>query len=278
VTPLSSPSLLNGEKARTLAAFLFARPHRQCLQMQTQQSNNLGVKVLPDAEAVGRAGADLIISELRAKPNLVLCTATGASPTRAYELLAEEFRRSPQLFKQLRILKLDEWGGLAMDDPGSCEAYLRRYVLGPLAISSDRYIGFQSEPKNPDQEAARIREWVAANGPIDICVLGLGTNGHLAMNEPAETLQPFAHVAKLAQTTLGHGMLAASKRKPAYGLTLGLSEIFHSKRILLLVSGSGKTQQLARLRQQQISTQFPASLLWLHPNVSCFCDQQAAPA
>jgi len=244
--------------------------------MQTQQSNNVGVKVVRDSEAVGRAGADLVISELRAKPNLLLCTATGASPTRTYELLAEESRKSPQLFKQLRILKLDEWGGLAMDDPGSCEAYLRRYVLGPLAISSDRYTGFQSEPKNPDQEATRIRQWVAEHGPIDICILGLGTNGHLAMNEPAEMLQPFAHVAELAQTTLGHGMLAAAKRKPAYGLTLGLAEIFHSERVLLLVSGSNKSQQLTRLRTQEISTQFPASLLWLHPNVSCFCDEAAA--
>src|SRR3954449_13104552 len=140
--------------------------------MQIKESGSFRVSVVADADAVGRAGADLVIAKLRAKPKLLLCTATGASPTRAYDLLAEEFRRSPQLFKQLRILKLDEWGGLAMDDPGSCEAYLQRYVLGPLAISSDRYIGFQSEPKNPEQEAARIREWVAANGPIDICVLG----------------------------------------------------------------------------------------------------------
>jgi galactosamine-6-phosphate isomerase len=244
--------------------------------MQTKESDNFRVTVVGDPEAVGRAAADLVVSELRRKPNLLLCTATGASPTRAYELLAEEFRRAPELFKQLRVLKLDEWGGLAMDDPGSCEYYLRQHLLGPLKISPNRYTGFQSEPKNPEQETARIRRWVAENGPIDICLLGLGTNGHLAMNEPTETLKPFAHVAELAQSTLGHGMLAQSKRKPAYGLTLGLSEIFHSKRILLLVSGSNKSAQLARLLKEEVSTQFPASLLWLHANVTCLCDDAAA--
>jgi galactosamine-6-phosphate isomerase len=246
--------------------------------MQIKESGSFRVSVVADADAVGRAGADLVIAKLRAKPKLLLCTATGASPTRTYELLAEEFRRSPALFKELRILKLDEWGGLAMDDPGSCEFYLRQHLLGPLAIPPDRYTGFQSEPQNPAQEAARIRTWVAEHGPIDICILGLGTNGHLAMNEPAQTLKPFAHVAELAQTTLAHGMLAQSKRKPAYGLTLGLSEIFNSKEILLLVSGTSKSSQLARLLEEEVSSQFPASLLWLHPNVTCLCDEQAAGA
>lgn len=244
--------------------------------MNSADANNLRITIEREFEKASRAAADLIVSEVRAKPDLLVCCATGASPTRTYELLADEYRRNPRLFQQLRILKLDEWGGLAMDDPGSCEAYLRKHVLGPLGISSDRYIGFESNAKDPEAQAARIRTWLGQNGPIDICILGLGTNGHLAMNEPGETLQTFAHVAKLAAATLGHSMLSEAKRKPAYGLTLGLTEIFQSRKVLLLVSGANKSEQLARMVDGGISTQFPASLLWLHSSVNCFCDEAAA--
>jgi len=225
---------------------------------------------------MSRAAADFLIAELRRKSDLLLCTATGASPTRIYQLLAEERGRSAELFHRLRILKLDEWGGLAMDDPGSCEFYLQQHVLGPLGVSKDRYMGFQSQPRGPEAECARIRSWLNGNGPIDVCVLGLGINGHLAMNEPADALKPFAHVAQLAQTTLAHSMLAQSARKPSYGLTLGLTDIFHAKKIVLPVSGTQKSEQLARLMNGEISTQFPASLLRLHPAVTCFCDGDAA--
>ena len=244
--------------------------------MTHKEKSGLVLSKRATAEEMSRAAADLVLAELRRKPDLLLCTATGASPTRTYQLLAEEHGRAASLFQRLRILKLDEWGGLAMDDPGSCEFYLRQHVLGPLGISKDRYTGFQSQPGDPEAECARIRSWLSANGPIDVCILGLGTNGHLAMNEPSEALKPFAHVAQLAKTTLGHSMLAQAASKPSYGLTLGLSDIFQSKKIVLLVNGTQKSEQLARLMDGEISTQFPASLLWLHPAVTCFCDADAA--
>jgi galactosamine-6-phosphate isomerase len=244
--------------------------------MNVSTLTNLGLKVAPDYDAISRIAADFILAELRAKPDLLVCTATGASPTRTYAMLGEEFRRNPGLFERLRILKLDEWGGLAMDDPGSSETYLRQHLLGPLAISKDRYTGFNSEFPDRDAECARIRNWIARNGPLDICLLGLGTNGHLAMNEPAEAFSAFAHIAQLAPSTVTHSMLAQSKRKPTYGLTIGLVEIFQSRKIVLLVSGEGKSKQMGRLFNGEISTQFPASLLWLNPGVSLFCDQAAA--
>lgn len=241
-----------------------------------KQQSGIVLSKHSSAEEMSRAAADFLIAELRRKPDLLLCTATGASPTRTYQFLAEEQGRTAALFQRIRILKLDEWGGLAMDDPGSCEAYLREHVLGPLVISNDRYSGFESQPRDPEAECVRIRSWLSGNGPIDVCVLGLGTNGHLAMNEPADILRPFAHIAQLAQTTLGHSMLAQAARKPSYGLTLGLTDIFQAKKVVLLVSGTQKSEQLARLVNGQISTQFPASLLWLHPAVTCFCDSDAA--
>jgi galactosamine-6-phosphate isomerase len=117
---------------------------------------------------------------------------------------------------------------------------------------------------------------LAAKGPIDICILGLGLNGHVAMNEPAAASNPSTHVAKLAPSSRKHGMLRGLARKPAYGLTLGLGDILQSRKILLLVSGNNKRAALKRLMCPEVTSRFPASFLWLHSDATVLCDQEVA--
>src|SRR5687768_6492768 len=120
--------------------------------------------IYPDYETMSGAAADLIDARLEHKPNLLLCLATGSTPTRAYQLLAQ---CPKSLFSQVRILKLDEWGGIPMDSPATCETYLRKLLIDPLDLSS-RYTGFQSQPADPAAECARIAAWLKQNGPIDL--------------------------------------------------------------------------------------------------------------
>ena len=96
------------------------------------------------------------------------------------------------------------------------------------------------------------------------------------MNEPAPFLQAEAHVASLTESTLRHPMLADSKSKPVFGLTLGMAEILTSREILLLVSGAAKREPLRKLLRREITTHFPASFLWLHPNWTLLCDRESA--
>jgi galactosamine-6-phosphate isomerase len=227
-------------------------------------------------EAMSRQAAERILAALAGKPDLLLCAAGGSTPTRTYQLLAEYHAREPSTFRSLRVLKLDEWGGIGMDAPGACEAYLQTHLIRPLGLQDGRFFGFNSSPADPEQECERIRRRLAAEGPIDLCVLGLGVNGHIALNEPAPSLQPTAHVARLAEVSLRHPMLASAKTVPTYGLTLGMAEIFTSREILLLVSGVRKRAPLQRLLRREISTAFPASFLWLHPNWTLLCDRDAA--
>jgi galactosamine-6-phosphate isomerase len=119
-----------------------------------------------------------------------------------------------------------------------------------------------------------MRSLVEKEGPIDICILGLGRNGHLALNEPAEWLQPFCHVAALTEESLQHPMIADMESKPTYGLTLGMQEILHSRKIIMLVTGAGKRQVATAFLNGKISTSLPASFLWLHPHVECLVDQE----
>jgi len=236
---------------------------------------NPSIRVCDDHESLSGQAAERVVSALAGKPDLLLCAASGSTPLRASQLLAEQHARKPDLFRSLRAVKLDEWGGIAMNDPGSCENQLRTHWLGPLGLSDDRYFGFKSNPPDPAAECERIRRRLAAEGPIDLCVLGLGMNGHIAMNEPGASLQTSAHVARLTEATLAHPMLANTRSKPGFGLILGMAEILASREILLLVNGANKRGPLRRLFQREITAAFPASFLWLHPNWTLLCDRAA---
>jgi galactosamine-6-phosphate isomerase len=191
-------------------------------------------------------------------------------------LLAKHHAKNPATFQKLRVMKLDEWGGIPMDDPGTCENQLLSLLIEPLGIAKKRYFGFHSNPADPVAECARMAKRLESEGPIDICVLGLGMNGHVAMNEPAPMLKPFCNVAELAKVTLAHPMLSQTKSPPRYGLGLGMAEILASREILLLVNGAKKREPLKKFLRREISTDFPASFLWLHPNWTLLCDREAA--
>ena len=180
-------------------------------------------------EAMSQAAAAHMEAQLRRKPDSLLILASGATPERAYQLLAERGRGEPALCDRMRVLKLDEWGGLSMSDPATCEVALRRALIDPLGISPDRFAGWQSSPSDIASECDRMGEWIKNNGPADLCVLGLGLNGHLGFNEPGDFMQPGPHRAELSGESKRHPMLNEARGQPGYGLTLGLRDILQSR-------------------------------------------------
>lgn len=236
----------------------------------------LRIVVCADHEALSRLAADTIASELRRNPALLLCAASGRTPTRTYDLLAMRRRDEPRLFERMRVLKLDEWEGLAIDDPGSCEVHLREHLLEPLGVTPDRYVGFRGDAIKPEAECAHIAGVLDEHGPIDLCLLGLGANGHLGFNEPAPELLPRPHVMPLSRAALDHPMVRRARAHVRHGLTLGMADILSSRKVLLLASGAEKRDPMQRLREPRIGTSFPASLLWLHGDATCLCDREAA--
>jgi galactosamine-6-phosphate isomerase len=237
----------------------------------------LPIDVFDSYEAMSRQAARLVVAELERQPGLIFCASAGGTPTRLYELLAERYRRQPRLFEKMRVLKIDEWGGVPPSSPASCEFDLRTKLLDPLHIGRDRYVGFRAEAKDPHAECARLAQQISRQGPIDICILGLGVNGHVAMNEPASALAPHVHVARLAPSSTNHTMLGQLRNKPRYGLTVGMTDILSSRIVLLLVNGKHKRDAMRRLLTPSVTTQFPASFIWLHPRARVLCDAEAAP-
>jgi galactosamine-6-phosphate isomerase len=246
--------------------------------MRNQPSVGLATRaVIParDYCAMSRQTADLIKAEVKSKPDLLFCASAGGSPTGTYKRLSADQAKNARLFRKLRVLQIDEWGGLASEHPATCWSYLQNQLVRPLDIGADRFAGFQSDAADRERECKRIEVWLRKNGPIDICLLGLGLNGHIAMIEPADEFVPHTHVARLARSSLNHGMLQGLKQKPRFGFTLGVADILQSRKILLVVSGEPKRMVLKRLLKGEISTRFPASFLWLHSDVTVLCDRAA---
>lgn len=227
-------------------------------------------------EELSRAVADRLATALRRRPDSLVCLAAGASTRRAYEIVATQAVAEPSTYARARWIKLDEWGGLAKDDPASCEYFLRRVLLGPLDVPPERYCSWEGQAADPGSECRRVSAWLAAHGPIDLQILGLGKNGHLGFNEPGEVLLAGPHVEQLSATSLSHAMLVQRRSSVTFGLTLGMGDILRSRRIFLLVSGENKARQLRRLAMGAVSPEFPASLLHQHPAVTIFCDAAAA--
>jgi galactosamine-6-phosphate isomerase len=162
-----------------------------------------------------------------------------------------------------------------MNSPATCETYLRKILIDPLDLSS-RYVAFESQPADPAAECSRIARWLQNNGPIDLCILGLGINGHLGFNEPAAALHARAHVATLSHESLQHSMIQNLREKPTFGLTLGIKDILDSREIILLVSGAAKAEPLRRMLEGSVHAPFPASYLRKHENTRILCDRAAA--
>ena len=228
-------------------------------------------------EEMSRKAADFILAEIRRKPDLLIAIATGGTPTRTYEILAGEYEADPAQFDKVRIVKLDEWGGIPLDSLSTCETYIRKYIIKPLGISPERYMTFNSDPKSPKREVGKIVKMMKLAGRIDLCILGLGVNGHIAFNEPAASLKAGPHVAKLSKESRNHTMAVNDKDNIKYGLTLGMGNILQSFKIMLLVNGKGKSEIFEKLKKEKVSTRLPASFLWLHSDANCFCDKESNP-
>lgn len=232
----------------------------------------MNVVTCENYERLSAQAAALVAAQIERKRGLVLCAATGNSPIGLYNELARRAAADRELFRSLKLVELDEWGGVRDTDPGSATQYLRERLLNPLAITPDRFIAFDTGLE-PAEACRKMRADLERVGPIDLAVLGLGRNGHIGFNEPGPALVPYCHVAHLSEETRAHAMTRSMERPPEFGLTLGAQEILAARRILLLVTGEGKHRTVAQLLSEEVSTTLPASLLWLHGNVDCLIDR-----
>ncbi len=223
-------------------------------------------------DALSRAMARMMADCVSQKPDALICLASGHSTLEAYRLFVQLVADESIDVSKMRVIKLDEWLGMPMDHPASCQTFLEQHVIRPLRIPADRCIAFDSSVEDPEAECRRVAGLLAEQGPIDLCLLGIGKNGHLGLNEPGELLQPFTHTVVLDERTQGHAMLKETDFLPTRGMTIGLADIMASRSVVLGITGSGKEAAYSRFMAGQITTMVPATFLWLHPRATCLVD------
>src|SRR5690242_3885934 len=128
--------------------------------MLLSATTGLEIRVSRNHDAMSTQAAQIIIGDIKKKPDLLLCASAGATPRRTYNYLAAEHRHRPKLFGKLRIIQIDEWGGLPRRSPASCEVDLRSNLIDPLSLGPDRFVGFRSDARQPKGECRRISKWL----------------------------------------------------------------------------------------------------------------------
>jgi 6-phosphogluconolactonase/glucosamine-6-phosphate isomerase/deaminase len=202
--------------------------------------------VFESPEGAALYAADTLGVILGAKPGALLCIAAGHS---SLPFFAAALERGLD-FSGARFVELDEWLDIPPDTPGSCTSFMENNFFSPIKARKEQLCFFDPLTKDPAKECCRVEKQIALWGGIDYLLLGMGMNGHLALNEPGANFAEGARAAPLSRTTLE----TAPKYFPAgmppitRGITLGIANILAARRIQLLVSGAHKREITRRLR------------------------------
>ena len=234
--------------------------------------------VLKDYQALSLCAADFIQQQLAAKPNLVFALATGATPLGLYAELVRRAQKKQIDFSQATFFHLDEYVGLPQNNKNSFAFYLKKNFFAQLPVYPTKVNFFSGASKDLAKVCLDYAKAIAAAGGLDVALLGLGQNGHIAFNEPGSALASRARVIDLTMETRRANSAAFGKTSavPHKAVTLGLVDIMSAKKILLLASGEQKATALAKTVKGKISPQVPASVLQSHPRVVIMADRQAA--
>lgn len=237
----------------------------------------MDVIIEEDYESMSARAADDFFAFVETLDSPLICPASGDTPAGLYEKIAGRSSGRPGVQSAWSFVALDEWMGMNGTDEGSCRNYLDRQLFHPLEIQEDRICFFDGRAASPEEECRKVEEFIQHHGGIDLCILGLGLNGHIGMNEPGASPRLRSHIAILSSETAMVGQkYFSSEQKLEKGLTIGIATIMQARKIFLLVSGEKKAEAVRRLMDIAPSTEFPASLLKSHPDFSIYLDAPAA--
>jgi glucosamine-6-phosphate deaminase len=232
---------------------------------------------MDDAAELAEHAAQHVAAVLKDKPDAVIALPTGNTPLGLYRRL----RRADELScDRARFFNLDEFVGKAPDDPDSYGAFLWKHVFHPLGISAMQVRLLRGDTPDPAAECRSFDGAIAAARGLDLAILGLGTNGHVAFNEPGSAWDsPTREVVLSDATRLAQrGLYANKEAVPQRGLTMGLREIRAARAILLLVSGHGKGTAFGAFLRGRPDLEWPVTALLDHPRLTVLASRDLHPA
>ena len=230
------------------------------------------VVYLPKVE-IEKEIAKVFINKINENPRCVLGLATGSSPLGIYQNLINAYKNGEVSFKDVTTFNLDEYLGLEGTHDQSYRYFMNVNLFNHIDINKENThvpSGFVKD----DNEAALYDKMIAASGGIDIQLLGLGSDGHIAFNEPGTPFNTLTHIAELTEQTITDNSRFFEKIEdvPTHACTMGLQSIMNARKIVLIATGKNKADVVRKLIFGEVSLDLPCSILKNHPNVTIYVD------
>jgi glucosamine-6-phosphate isomerase len=231
----------------------------------------------PNFDSLSEHAALDLFALLQTIPQPLICVASGASPAGLYKQLIELVKTSGTDISNWYFIGLDEWKGMNGNDEGSSRYQLNEQLFTPLNIREENIYFFNGRAEDAEAECTNAEAFIAQHNGIDVAILGIGVNAHIAMNEPGTSAALRSHVASILPETQAIGQKYFKEQKQIdSGITLGLASLLEAKHIYVLASGSSKAQAIYRMMHAPVSVDCPASYLRAHENISVYLDEAAA--
>ncbi len=233
--------------------------------------------VAENYEAMSRQAANILSSVVCMKPDCVLGLATGSTPIGTYQELIKRYEEGDLDFSKVKTVNLDEYVGLEPTHDQSYRYFMQTQLFDHVNIDVANTNVPGGMAQDVEAECRRYDEIIASMGGIDIQVLGMGHNGHIGFNEPAEDFPKGTHQVDLADSTIEANARFFENRDmvPRKAVTMGIGSIMQARRILVVVSGEGKADIVEKAFRGPVTPKVPASILQMHPDVILVGDKAA---
>ncbi len=228
-------------------------------------------------EEMSAKAANIFAAQLTLKPDSVLGLATGSTPVGMYKKLIEKNKAGEIDFSNVRTFNLDEYYPIKRDNSQSYFTFMNENLFSHINIDIKNTHVPNGETDNPEEECKNYEKMLNEVGGVDLQVLGIGQNGHIAFNEPDDALFSYTHITDLTKNTIeaNSRFFESEKDVPTQAITMGMASIMSAKKIILLANGANKKDAVKELLNDKITTSVPATLLKLHPDVVLICDKDA---
>jgi len=236
------------------------------------------VIVEKDYKKMSKKAAQLVKHQIIDKSDSVLGLPTGGTPLQMYSELIEMYKRGEVDFSQVVTFNLDEYYGLSPEHPQSYHYYMYDNFFDHINIREENIHILDGMTQNIEKECEEYERKIEQAGGIDLQVLGIGPNGHIGFNEPSQNLKDKTHLVKLTEETreANSRFFESKKEVPKKALTMGISTILKSDKIIIMAAGENKASAINKTLSGQINTCTPSTLLQTHPDVTVIVDKDAA--
>lgn len=244
---------------------------------EKEVDEKMEVNIMENAFEISKAVSSIIIGEVQKKPDAVLGFATGASPVETYKRMIEAYEKGEVSFKNISTFNLDEYCGLTREDENSYFYFMKENLFGKTDVDFEKVNFLSGEEAESEKNCREYEEKIAAMGGIDIQLLGIGTNGHIGFNEPADSFSDGPFKVKLTQSTINsNSKYFKNKKMPEYALTMGIGDIMRAKKIILIATGESKANAVFKMIKGEVTPLCPASVLQNHKDVAVYLDKESA--